>query len=91
MIKSIKENKYSRNFDNNLISFSWAGGRDGLHVVWEILKKVTWPCTLYFVLIGDNPLELFRKRVEEMGYKYELLTVKQKYNELLHIVKIVKN
>lgn len=89
MVREINENKtHKRNKDNNLIAFSWVGGDDGLSVVWKLLNKVDWPCRMYFVLIGDNPILKFKARIQELGYKMETLAVKHKYNELLHIVNI---
>jgi|JI6StandDraft_1071083.scaffolds.fasta_scaffold05113_11 hypothetical protein len=56
--------RYERNRDNNLIAFSWVGGDDGLSVIWKLLNHVDWPCTMYFVLIGDNPIQKFNTRAK---------------------------
>lgn len=95
-LKSVAEQinvkgEHKRSRDNNLIAFSWVGGSDGLRVVWLLLDRVDWPCTMYFVLIGDNPITLFHQRVQQLGYSYQLLAKKQKYNEILHIVKIQRS
>lgn len=57
-------------------------------MIWKLLDAVNWHCVMYFVLIGDNPLHLFREKVQKKGYTVEILALKHKYNELLHIVRI---
>jgi hypothetical protein len=41
---------------------------------------VDWKCTIYFVLIGENPINIFKYRAEKAGFIFTLLGIKQKYN-----------
>ena len=60
-MEELREGKVERNFDNNLIAYSWMGGVDGLDTVWKLLKLVTWKCTIYLVAIHQNPISTLKE------------------------------
>ena len=77
-----------RTFDNNMIAYSWMGGSDGLSTVWQLLNIVNWKCSIYLVVIDQNPIQKLKEVCLAKGFTFDVLGFKHKYNERIFIVKL---
>ncbi len=37
-----------------MIAYSYMGGLDGLAVTRKFLKQISWKCTVYFIVMGEE-------------------------------------